>query len=400
MSMKKKTMAWIGGGVVAAAALLAWAFAPRPVPVEVARATSGAFETTIDEDGKTRLADRYTVSAPLAGRLARIALREGDAVAAEAVVAALTPVLSPMLDERSTRELTARVEAASANLQRAATRIERAKVAQDQAALELKRSEQLAQQGFVAPTKLDNDRLAVTAAQKEVEASIGDQHVATHELAVARAALSALLPGAGGARAFEVRSPIAGRVLKVHQPSETTVPLGAPLIDVGDTARLEVVAELLTTDALRAAPGSPVRIERWGGAGVLDGRVRRVEPAAFTKVSALGVEEQRVNVLIELTSPYERWRSLGDGYRVSVRVVTLSLPKVLRVPVSALFPRPEGGQAVFVVDGARARLVPVEIGGRSGTEAWVSSGLSEGTTVIVYPPSTVSDGARVKARSV
>jgi len=258
--MQNKTKWLIAGGTLAGAALLAWAFAPRPVEVEVARASIGAFETTIDEDGKTRLADRYVVSAPLAGRLARIALREGDAVAADAVVATLTPVLSPMLDERSTRELSARVEAAQANLERAATRIERAKVAQQQAQLELKRSEQLAQQGFVAPTKLENDRLAVSASQKEVEAAVGDSHVATHELAVARAALSALRPGGAGSRAFELRSPVAGRVLKVHQVSETTVAIGAPLLDIGDTTRLEVVAEMLTTDALRAKVGARVRI--------------------------------------------------------------------------------------------------------------------------------------------
>jgi HlyD family secretion protein len=321
-------------------------------------------------------------------------------VAANAVVATLTPVLSPMLDERSMRELSARVEAAQANLERAATRIERAKVAQQQAQLELKRSEQLAQQGFVAPTKLDNDSLAVTAAQKEVESAVGDRHVAAHELAVTRAALSALRPGGGGSRAFELRSPVAGRVLKVHQISETTVVIGAPLVDVGDTSRLEVVAEMLTTDALRAAVGSRVRIERWGGPGTLEGRVRLVEPAAFTKISALGVEEQRVNVRIDITSPAEQWRALGDGYRVSVRVVTLSMAQALRVPASAVFPRPEGGSAVFVLNGNRARLAPVEIGARNGTDAWVKGGLADGATVIVYPPAGVNDGVRVKPRSV
>jgi HlyD family secretion protein len=210
-----------------------------------------------------------------------------------------------------------------------------------------------------------------------------------------------LCPGAPGAsRAFAVRSPVAGRVLRVPQTSEATVALGAPLIEVGDTARMEIVAELLTTDALRTQPGSRVVIERWGGPGTLQGRVRRVEPAAFTKVSALGVEEQRVNVLIDLTSPHAQWQALGDGYRVSVRIVALSEPQVLRVPVSAVFPRPEGGMAVFVLDGSHARLTAVELGARNGTEAWVKSGLSEGATVIVYPGANVSDGARVKARAV
>jgi HlyD family secretion protein len=400
--MQKKTWLWTAAGAAGALGLLVWAFAPRPVEVEVARASTGPFEVTIDEDGKTRLTERYAVSAPLAGRLARITLREGDAVAADAVVATLTPVLSPMLDERTTRELGARVEAAQANLQRAATRIERAKVALEQTRLELKRSEQLAQQGFVAPTKLDNDRLAVTAASREVDAAVAEQHVAGHELEVSRAALSAMRqgPAATAGRAFGVRSPVAGRVLRIMQASEATVPLGAPLIEVGDTTRLEVVAELLTTDAMRAVPGSPVRIERWGGAGTLEGRVRRIEPAAFTKVSALGVEEQRVNVLIDLSSPRELWQALGDGFRVSVRIVALAMPQAVRVPISAVFPKPDGGMAVFVFDGGRARLTAVDIGARNGTQAWVKSGLADGATVIVYPSAAVSDGARVHARAV
>jgi HlyD family secretion protein len=400
--MQRRTWIIVGVATVVTAAAIAWAFAPRPVDVEVARAEVGAFEQTIDEDGKTRLADRYIISAPLAGRLARITLREGDAVASDAVVATLTPLLAPMLDERTARELSARVEAAQAGVQRALARIERAKVALDQARLELRRTEQLAQQGFVAPTKLDNDRLAVTAAQREVESAAEDHHVAGHELEVARAALSASRPGgsASSGRAFSVRSPVTGRVLRLPQSSETIVPLGAPLIEVGDTARLEIVAELLTTDALRAVPGSPVRIERWGGPGTLEGRVRLVEPAAFTKVSALGVEEQRVNVRIDLESPRERWLALGDGYRVGVRIVVLSRPSALQVPVSAVFPRPDGGMAVFVLDGGRAKLAPVQLGARNGSQAWITGGLAEGATVIVYPSAAVADGVRVKPRKV
>jgi HlyD family secretion protein len=398
--VKRRTWITIASATVVAAVAIGWAFAPRPIDVEVARAGVGPFEQTIDEDGKTRLTDRYVISAPLAGRLARITLREGDTIAADAVVATLTPLMAPMLDERSARELAARVEAARAGVQRAATRIERAKVALEQAQLELRRSEQLSQQGFVAPTKLDNDRLAVSAAQREVESATDERHVADHELEVARAALSASRSGTPTGRAFAVRSPVAGRVLRLAQTSETMVPLGAPLVEVGDTARLEIVAELLTTDALRALPGSAVRIERWGGAGTLDGRVRLVEPGAFTKVSALGVEEQRVNVRIDLTSPRERWQALGDGYRVGVRIVVLSQPKAMQVPVSAVFPRPEGGMAVFLLDGGRAKLTPVELGARNGSQAWIKGGLAEGATVIVYPPAGLSDGARVKARSV
>jgi HlyD family secretion protein len=369
-------------------------------------ASVGRFETTIDEDGKTRLRERYVVSAPLAGRLSRITLHEGDGVDAGTVVATLTPVLSPMLDERTLREQSARVDAAQAMLQRAGTRIERAKVGIEQVKVELRRSEQLAKDGFIAPTKLDADRLAAQAAQKELDAAIEERHVAAHDLEQARAALSVVrqpvAAGAAGSRGFDVHAPVPGRVLRVLQGSEATVNLGTPLMEIGDIERLEIVAELLTTDALQATPGTRVRIERWGGPTVLEGRVRRVEPAAFTKVSALGVEEQRVNVLIDIATPSEQWRALGDGYRVSVRIVTLALDQVLRVPVSAVFPQPGegGGMAAFVVEGGRAKQVPVEIGARNGSQAWVKSGLAANATVIVYPPATVRDGVRVKPRSV
>ena len=399
--MKKKTWMMLAAGAAVAAALFAWAFAPRPLGVELAAASEGPFETSIEEDGKTRLRDRFVVAAPLAGTLARITLREGDAVEAGAPLASITPVLPVMLDERTRREQQLRVEITQAQTQRVAARIEGAKVGLAQARNEQQRSEQLARQGFVAPTKLESDRLSVLAAQKELEAAVEEGHVAGHEVEQARAALmAATRPGAGAGKGFAVRAPIAGRVLKVAQASEGPVALGAPLVELGDTARLEVVAELLTADALRAAPGSAVRIERWGGDGVLEGRVRLVEPAAFTKVSALGVEEQRVRVLIDLVSPAQRWASLGDGFRVGVRIVTRSLPKVLKVPVSAVFPRPEGGDAVFVVEGGRARLVPVQLGARNGQEAWIESGLAAGAQVIVYPPPATRDGLRVAPRSV
>ena len=399
--MKKKTWMMLAAGAAVAAALFAWAFAPRPLGVELAAASEGPFETSIEEDGKTRLRDRFVVAAPLAGALARITLREGDAVEAGAPLASITPVLPVMLDERTRREQQLRVEITQAQVQRVAARIEGAKVGLAQARNEQQRSEQLARQGFVAPTKLESDRLSVLAAQKELEAAVEEGHVAGHEVEQARAALmAATRPGAGAGKGFAVRAPIAGRVLKVAQASEGPVALGAPLVELGDTARLEVVAELLTADALRAAPGSAVRIERWGGDGVLEGRVRLVEPAAFTKVSALGVEEQRVRVLIDLVSPAQRWASLGDGFRVGVRIVTRSLPKVLKVPVSAVFPRPEGGDAVFVVEGGRARLMPVQLGARNGQEAWIESGLAAGAQVIVYPPPATRDGLRVAPRQV
>jgi HlyD family secretion protein len=402
--MKKKTLLWSSLAVATLVALVVWAFAPRPVEIEVATAAEGPFETTIDEDGKTRLHERYVVSAPLAGRLARIALRAGDAVEAGAVVAWLQPAYAPMLDDRSRRELEARVETAQARVRLAAARIERARVAQQQAQNELQRSEQLAGQGFVSATQLDNSRLALQAARRELEAAQQERRVAEASLDEARAALYAVRnPGAPGAspRDFAVRAPEAGRVLRVLQASESVVAIGTPLVEVGDTTQLEIVAELLTADALQVKPGTTVRIERWGGPAMLEGRVQRVEPAAFTKVSALGVEEQRVNVVIDIVSPAEQWRSLGDGFRVGLRLVTLSLDKALLVPVSAVFPLPQGeGMGVFRLDEGRARITPVELGARNGEYAWVKRGLDAGATVIVYPPTTVRDGVRVKARRV
>lgn len=400
--MQKKTV-WMGAGaVLLLGALLAWAFAPRPQEVEVAAVVQGRFEAGIDEDARTRLRDRYAVSAPLAGRLERMALREGDAVQAGDVVARIQPALPALLDERGLREQQARVAAAQAGVQRAAVRSERS------------RTEQLAQQGFVAPTRLDAERLAVEVARKDVDLAGQEQQVARADLAQARAALDVVQRpgGAAGTRAFEVRAPVAGRVLRVAQASEGMVGLGTVLVEVGDTAQLEVVAPLLSTDALQVRPGSSVRIERWGGPGTLQGRVRSVEPAAFTKVSALGVEEQRVNVLIDLTSPPAQWAALGDGYRVVVRVLTREAEGATLVPVSALFPLPVANgsappaaepaaprMAVFVVDEGRARRVPVVLEARGGTHAWVKEGLQAGAQVVVYPPAALADGGRVRLRA-
>jgi len=285
--MKMKTVLLAGLGAVAALALLAWAFAPRPTEVETASVTRGRFETTIDEDARTRLRDRYVVSAPLSGLLTRVGLREGDAVEADQVVATLTPTLAPMLDDRTLREQQVRIEVTDAQVDRIDARIERAKVALLQAQNDVRRSEQLAGDGFVSPTKLETDRLAALAAQKELDAARQERHVAGHEVEQARAALLAIRQnGRPGLRAFELRAPTGGRVLRVMQTSESAVALGTPLVELGDTHSLEVVAELLTTDALQARPGSVVKVERWGGPGILQGRVRLVEPGAFTKVSA------------------------------------------------------------------------------------------------------------------
>lgn len=431
MKLKPKTLVISVVATAAVAALLWWAFAPRPVAVELAAARAGRFEISIEEDGKTRLRDRYVVSAPMAGRVARIALREGDAVNVGAVVAMLSPTLPTMFDARTAEELSIRVEAADAMVARADTRIARARVALTQANNDLQRSERLLREQYVPAAKVEADRLAVQAAQRELESAQQDRHIAGHELDLARAALRVANSDTDGTNRtrFEIRAPVAGRVLRVVQRSEGAVALGTPLLEVGDTGALEVVAELLTTDALRAKPGSPVRIDRWGGEGTLEGHVREIEPAAFTKVSALGVEEQRVNVLIDIDSPRTRWRALGDGYRVGVRIVALARDEALQVPVGAVFPRSderENGNtvriseranaddidtstahtstiepmSVFVVRDGRAVRVPVDVGGRNGESAWIVAGLAADERVIVYPGDNVRAGVRIDERRV
>jgi HlyD family secretion protein len=392
----RKTHVLAGGAGLVLAALLTWAFAPKPVAVEAAVVTLGRFEQGIEEDGQTRLKDRYTVSAPVAARLSRITLREGDPVAAGAPVAVLLPVMSSMIDERSRREADARLLMATAMLTRSSARVERARIGVEEAKLELQRTEKLAREGFLSGQRLDSARLALDAARREQDTAAAEREAAVHERAQAAAALQPAGAIEAG-KPYVVEAPVDGFVLKVAQPSEATLPAGAPLLDIGDLSRMEVVADLLTTDAVQAQPGRPAVIERWGGPPV-QGRVRRVEPAAFTKVSALGIEEQRVKVIVDIADPPDRWRAMGDGFRVTLRVITQSVDQAQLVPVGALFPIADGGTGVYRIEGGRARLLPVEIGGRNGNEAWVKSGLHQGDTVIVYPPPAVADGKRVQVR--
>ena len=407
--MKRKTLTVVivvGTCVVGA---LIWAFSPRPLAVDAAQASTGPFETAVQEDGRTRVLKRHAVAAPISGRLRRIELREGDMVTAGQVVATIEPLAVSLLDERSFREQQSRVAALEASLQRSQTRVGAAQVMVEQAENERQRTQQLAQQGFVSRAKLDGDALALEAARREHEAAIDSQRVAQFELAQAQVALQAsgaVPTGSGPPRSYGVRSPASGRILKVHQASEGQVAVGSPLLDLGDTSQLEVVVELLTSDAAAIAAGSPVRIERWGGAEPLTGRLQRIEPAAFTKVSALGVEEQRVNAWIELLPSNEPVAiPVGDGWRVVAHIVTRQEREVLRVPVSAVFPLAEAPQAkaggermgVFVVDGRRARQRTVLVGGRNAQWAWILSGLSSSDRVIVYPPAAVQDGTRIDA---
>jgi HlyD family secretion protein len=395
--MKRKV--WIGIVSLLMLALLGWAFMPTPAEVEIATVTQGRFERSVQEDGKTRLRDRYVVSAPLAGRVARIYLNQGDTVARGAVVATFWPASPVLLDERARAEQGARIGAMQASVARAQANVGRAGAALDQARAELKRSETLAQQGFISPNQNETGRLNVRLREKELESARQEEEAARHELDQSRIVLKQFTqsPQDGPQRAYEVKAPVSGKVLKILQQSEGIVMGGTPLMELGDPTQLEVVVDILTEDAAQIKPGTTVQLSNWGGPEVLMGQVRLIEPAAFTKVSALGVEEQRVNAIVDITSLPEKWHALGDGFKVDVRVLVQVVENAVKIPVSALFP--VGARSgLFVLDNGHARLREIEVAARNGVDAWVKSGLTKGTQVIIYPDTKLKDGDRVKAR--
>jgi HlyD family secretion protein len=380
-------------------ALLVWAFKPKPMTVEVATVTQARFERAVQEYGKTRVRDRYIVSTPLAGRLGRVLLNQGDSVAQGDTVALLWPMAPSLLDERARAEQAARIGATAAAVARAQSNVGRANAAMEQARVELKRSEALAQQGFVSPTQNETGRLNLRLRLQELESARQEENAARHELEQSRAARQQYgqAPLGGMQPSFAIKAPVGGKVLKVLQQSEASVVAGAGLVELGDPSRLEVVVDILTEDATQVQPGAAVELLNWGGAKTLSSQVRRVEPAAFTKVSALGVEEQRVNVVIDITAPAVQWQALGDGFKVDVRVLVQVVDNAIMVPVSALFPI-GSRSGIFVVEKGQAYLKEISVQARNGVSAWVKDGLTVGTQVIVYPDGKLTDNAKVKVR--
>ena len=391
----------IGMGVVVTlvAAGLVLGFMPRAVPVDIATVTRAPLTVTVEEEGKTQVRERYQVAAPVAGYVRRIDLKVGDAIANGQVLAVIEPARSVALDPRTRAQAQAQASAAQAALAVTQQNARAATAAAELAQQERIRAESLQQSNFLSAQALDTARSAETRARAVQQASGNAVKVARFELDMARAAIAsaARLQAGGATEQFLVRAPVASRVLKLLHESEGPVAAGQPLLEIGDPESLEVEVEVLSTYAVKIAPGSKVILDRWGGEQPVQGTVRVVEPSGFTKVSALGVEEQRVRVIVDITSPREAWQRLGDGYRVEARFVLWEGTDVLQLPTSALFRNGEGW-AVFAVEGGRARLTRVETGQRAGLATQVLSGLGADVQVVSHPDDTISDGTRVKPR--
>jgi len=401
MTLRQRRVAlWIALGVLVAAGL-AYAFAPRPVPVDLVTVERGPLTVTLDEEGETRVRDVFVLSAPVAGRARRIEVEVGDLVTGgESVVTEIEPIDPSLLDVRSEREARAAVQAAVAARELAEAELDRARAELDFARSERARQQGLAARGIASQRERDTAERAFRTARAALETARAAVQARSFEVDRARARL--VTPGEVAAAAGEcacigVRAPVSGVVLRVLHESEGVVAAGEPLVEIGDPSDLEVLAELLSPDAVRVRAGMPVWIEQWGGAERLVGRVRRVEPYGFTKVSALGIEEQRVNVLIDLVDPAEQWLRLGHGYRVEARIVLWQADDVVKAPLSALF-REGDGWAVFAQEDGRARLRPVSRGRHDGLEAEIREGLAPGDVIVRYPSERVGDGTRIAPR--
>jgi HlyD family secretion protein len=369
----------------------------RPLDVDVATAARAPLEQTVVDDGVARVRERYTVSAPVAGTLARIDLHEGDVVEPDAVLARLLPLPSPLLDPRSRDVAEQRLASAIDAQRQAQATVERAQAADEQAQRELARTKALADKAVLPGADLDRAGADARERDAELASARFAASVAQHEIDQAHAALETFAPGARKTTAFEVTSPVHGQVLHVLHQSEGAVTAGTALLELGDPQALELAVDVLSQDAVEIQPGMTARVVHWGGPATLLAKVRRVEPAAFVKTSALGVEEHRVNVLLDLEGTAAQWHTLGDGFAVEVEIVVWSQRDVLQVPTSALFRRGDGW-ALFAIEGGKARARDVQIGHRGPLQTEIVSGVSSGDEVIVHPSASVHDGVAVAHR--
>jgi len=381
---------------IAIGGLLAAALWPRPAKVDVATVARGALIVTVDEEGVTRVRDRFVVSSPVAGRVLRIELDPGDVVKRGQGVVQVRAEAAPLLDERARAEAEAAIESTNAALGRARAEEQRARAAVLQRQRDVSRIRELAASRVVSTQELENHEAELKIADELLNATVFAAQAAAFDLQRARARLTPTSIHPAG-RVVTVAAPVSGVVLRRIRESESMVPAGDPLLEIGDPTRLEIVADLLSTDAVRVKPGLRAIVDEWGGDTELQAVVRRVEPAGFTKISALGVEEQRVNVILDIVSPPPACGAIGDAFRVDVRIVVWEAGDLLKVPTSALFR--EGNQwAVYRLASQRAERLIVGIGHQTGQEAEITSGLAEGDRVIVHPNETLEDGTRVRSR--
>lgn len=387
--------------VLAIAGLLLYAFWPRPMEVDLATVSRGRLQVTVNEDGKTRIKERYVVSAPLSGKLMRITLDAGDKIAAaKSLLAVIEPSDPSLLDERARAEAEARVNAAATARKQAVPKLERAKVAHQDAVGDLGRARDLLLKRSISQEDYDDARHKELMAQEDVKAAEFAVQISQFELELAKAALVRTRPRSPGdpdGWRLDIVAPVDGVVLRLFQKSSVVVTPGTKLLEVGDPDDLEVEVDVLSSDAVKMAPGNKVYLEQWGGDAPLMARIRLVEPAGFLKISALGVEEQRVNVIMDFTEPPQKRKRLGDAYRVEARIVIWEKDDVVKVPAGALFR--EGSQwTVFTVVDGRAQKRAVTVGRSNGLETEVLAGLKPGDQVVLHPGDRIVEGASVVGR--
>jgi HlyD family secretion protein len=383
---------------VAAVLVVFMALRPQPVWVEAVAAQRQPLEVTIVEEGQTRVQDRYVVSAPVNGYLRRIELQVGDRVEQGQLLTRLEPLRSEVLDARSRAEADARVAAANAALAAAQQQVAAAEADQVLAGSELQRVKRLAEQQLVSEEVLQQAEATAQRTNAILRSARFGVDVSRHELQAAkmRLTISAASGAQGTTELVDISSPVSGAVLQRLRQSEGVVTSGQALLEIGDPEALEVVVEVQSFDAVRIQPGVAVRLTGWGGEPI-EAQVRTVEPVGYTDVSALGVEEQRVRVVLDLMSPREQWALLGDGYRVDAHFILWRGDNVLVIPASSVF-RENGQHAVFVIDGERVVQQDVVIGQSDGFLVEVVQGLNEGDQLVRHPDNRLDDGIRVRAR--
>lgn len=387
---------WILGGLglVAAIGLVVLLLRPRPVEVDVAPVRRGLLTVYVEEDGLARVKDRYVVSTPVTGTLARLERHAGDIVATGDVLARVLPLSPALLDARSRAQAQAQVAAAAAGEAQARATVERARMGAEQAKRERERREKLAAAGATAAIDLDLAQFEERGRAQDLRSATFGAEVAAYQLRQAQAVLGRV--GAAPGDELEITAPVAGGILRVLHESAGAVTAGTPLLELGDPAALEIVVDLLTQDAARVRPGARTMLAGWGGED-LTGRVRLVEPSAFTRLSALGVQEQRVNCIVDLDGPADTRAGLGDGWRVETRILVAEATDVVMVPESAVFREGEGHAVYRVVDG-KATYTTVVLGLENGVDAEVQSGLGTDDEVVVFPGDRVADGVALTVR--